>query len=257
MACFVEYQKENHIGVITLNNPPLNLGCTQVTRAFYDILDDVEKDEELRVCVLAAKGRVYSAGSDMKEMVEHLQSGTYVDLKMTNEIRLRNRIANLPVPTIAAMDGPAYGGGFDMALSCDMRVVAPHVIVSLPEIALGSFPGSGSSYRITRLIGRGRAIEYMLFGKEINAGEGKELGIFNAVAEQETALEFAIKWAKDLAKKSPAALRAVKGSLVEMYAPHQAWLDSVQMKWSRKVAESGHLQMGCTAFFAKKPLEFE
>jgi enoyl-CoA hydratase/carnithine racemase len=252
----ISYEKRQYIGIITMDNPPLNLGNATTTQQFYEILDQIEKDPDIRAIILTAKGKVFAAGSDMNEMVVALEEGNYVSKKMVNELKVRNRIEHLKMPTIAAMDGSAYGGGFDMALSCDMRIAAPGIVVSLPEITLGSFPGSGSAYRLTRLIGRGRAIEYMLFAKELTAEEAMALGIINAISEG-SALALALKWAEKIALRSPVATSAIKGAVSDIFEPDQYWLDSVQLKWSKEILDSGHLAMGIDAFFNKTPLLFK
>ncbi len=139
-STLIDYTFNSGVGVIKMNNPPLNLGNTRSMGQLDAILEKIENDPAVRAVVLCATGKVFAAGSDMKEIATHLKDGSYVDSKMVNELRIRNRIANLPVPTIAAMDGSAYGGGLDLALSCDMRIAAPHIVLSLPEVTLGSFP---------------------------------------------------------------------------------------------------------------------
>jgi enoyl-CoA hydratase/carnithine racemase len=253
----VEYAKDGPVGVIRLNNPPLNLGTSAGLHRLNEVLAAIERDETVRVVVLCAVGKVFAAGSDMKEMSVHLAQGTYVDVKMAAEVRIRDRLAYLPMPTIAAMDGSAYGGGFDLALSCDMRIVAPHVVLSLPEVTLGSFPGSGSAYRLTRLIGAGRAIQQMLFAEEMPAQRALELGVVNAIAENGSAFDLAMQWARSLAARSPVATRAIKQAVIGIFRPEQPWLDQLQLDLARGIAESGHLDQGIRAFFEKRAPQFE
>ncbi len=252
----IEFHKEGRVGILTFNNPPLNLGTNNGLELLERILADIEADQELRAIVLTHAGKVFSAGSDMNEIEEHLQRGTYVSDKMESEIRLRARLSRLPIPTIAALDGSAYGGGFDWALSCDMRVAAPHVVLSLPEVHIGSFPGSGSAYRITRLIGSGRAMQFMLFGKPMTAQEALNLGVINEIAAEGTAYELALRWAEELAAKSGSAVRAVKEAVSRIFAPEQQWLDLTQLEISQAVADSADFREGMRAFFEKRPPAF-
>ncbi|ANY67422.1 hypothetical protein BBD42_13755 [Paenibacillus sp. BIHB 4019] len=252
----IEFHKEGRIGIIRFNNPPLNLGTNNGLALLEKILADIESDGELRVVVLTHNGKVFSAGSDMNEIQQHLDKDTYVSDKMEGEIRLRTRLSVLPIPTIAALDGSAYGGGFDWALSCDMRVAAPHVVLSLPEVNIGSFPGSGSAYRITRLIGAGRAMQFMLFAKPMTAQEALSLGVVNEIANEGTAYELAYRWAEEIAAKSGSAVRAVKEALTRIYMPEQSWLDLTQLDISQKVAESEDFKEGMQAFFEKRPPVF-
>jgi enoyl-CoA hydratase/carnithine racemase len=252
----IEYVKDGHVSVVRLNNPPLNISNAEGTRRLEEILSDIEQDPRVRCVVLCAVGKVFAAGSDMREMKTYLDQGTYVDGKMVTELRVRNRIAYLPVPTIAAMDGSAYGGGLDLALSCDMRVVAPHVVLSLPEVTLGSFPGSGSAYRLTRLIGAGRAIQLMLFAEQMTAKQAFDLGVVNAIAMEGTAFDLAMRWARDIAGKSAPATRAIKEAVSGIFRSDQERLDQLQLNISRKIADAGDLQEGMRAFFEKRPPVF-
>lgn len=253
----IEFRKNGRIGIVRFNNPPLNLGTNNGLMLLEQILTDIEADQELRAIVLTHSGKIFSAGSDMNEIQEHLEKGTYVSEKMESEIRLRTRLSLLPIPTIAALDGSAYGGGFDWALSCDMRVAAPHVVLSLPEVNIGSFPGSGSAYRITRLIGSGRAMQFMLFAKQMTAQEALNLGVVNEIASEESAYELACRWAEEIAAKSGSAVRAVKEAISRIFVPEQSWLDLTQLEISQTVADSADFREGMRAFFEKRPPVFE
>jgi enoyl-CoA hydratase/carnithine racemase len=253
----IEFRKEGRIGIIRFNNPPLNLGTNNGLALLEQILADIESDSELRALVLTHNGKVFSAGSDMNEIQKHLEKNTYVSEKMESEIRLRTRLSLLPIPTIAALDGSAYGGGLDWALSCDMRVAAPHVVLSLPEVNIGSFPGSGSAYRMTRLIGSGRAMQFMLFAKQMNAQEALSLGVVNEIANEGTAYELAYRWAEEIAAKSGSAVRAVKEALSRIFMTEQRWLDLTQLEISQKVADSADFREGMQAFFEKRPPVFQ
>ena len=217
----IEYEKEGRISIIRFNDPPLNLGNKTTSQMMDRILTDIENDPEVRVVVLANSGKIFAAGSDLKEMSQHLDQGTYVDVKMVAEVRGRVRMSFLPVPTIAALDGSAYGGGFDWALACDMRIARPDVVLSHPEILLGTFPGSGSAFRLTRLIGYGRAFQHMMFAESMSAAQALEWAVLSAIAETGSAFEMAMNWAREIARRSPTATRALKQVMAEMYRPEQ------------------------------------
>ncbi|GEM_PF-88048 len=252
----IEFHRIGRVAVIRFNNPPLNLGTNHGLVLLEQILGAIEQDVELHAVILTHNGKVFSAGSDMNEIQVHLDQHTYVSDKMEKEIRLRTRLSMLPIPTIAALDGSAYGGGLDWALSCDMRVAAPHVTLSLPEVNIGSFPGSGSAYRITRLIGAGRAMQFMLFARTMNAQEAKELGVINEIAAEGSAYELALQWGEKLAAKSGTAVRAVKEAVRRIFAPEQEGLDQAQLDISEKVANSVDFREGMQAFFEKRPPVF-
>jgi enoyl-CoA hydratase/carnithine racemase len=253
----ISFSQQGAIGIIHFNNPPLNLGTNRGLAQLQTIITDIERSDTLRVVILSASGTVFSAGSDMKEIGVHLQHGTYASEKMLAEISLRTRLSLLPVPTIAALDGSAYGGGFDWALSCDMRVAAPHIVLSLPEIDIGSFPGSGSAYRLARLIGTARAMQFILFADKLGARQALEWGVVNQIAEHGSALELAMQWAQTIANKSATGIRAVKAALCGITLPAQADLDRLQMELSAHIAESEDFKEGMQAFLEKRPPRFK
>lgn len=252
----ITFRQQGAVGVIYFDNPPLNLGTNRGLEQLSAILESIEHSDSLRVVVVSASGAVFSAGSDMKEIGVHLKSGTYASDKMAAEISLRTRLSLLPVPTIAALDGSAYGGGFDWALSCDMRVAAPHVVLSLPEIDIGSFPGSGSAYRLARLIGSARAMQFMLFAERMDANQALAWGVVNQIAHAGTALALALQWAETIAGKSASGIRAVKAALNGIHLPAQQGLDQLQLDLSARIAESADFREGMQAFFEKRPPRF-
>lgn len=253
----IVYTREGRIGIVRFNRPPLNISTAAGTQRLEDILTQIENDTELRCVVFCANGKVFAAGSDMNEMQVYLDEGSYVDGKMVTELRVRNRIAYLPMPTIAALDGSAYGGGFDLALACDMRIAAPHIVVSLPEVTLGSFPGSGSAYRITRLMGASRAIQHMLFATPFSAAQALELNLVNAIAQDQSAYELAMQWAQEIAGKSATATRAIKAAVAGIFQADQERLDHLQLDISRVIATSPDFLEGMNAFFEKRAPRFD
>ncbi len=248
----IEFEKNANIGIIRFNNPPLNIGNKIMAGQLSDALGAMENDPTVHVVIFCAVGRAFGAGSDMKELLEYLDTNTYVDIKMINELRVRDRIANLPMPTIAALDAPVYGGGLETILACDMRIAASNVILSMPEVDIGSFPGAGGGCRLVRLIGPSRAAEFLLFGEPMNAQKALEWGMINAIADQGTALELAMEWAKKIAAKPQIGTRTIKENIMGMILPDMPYLNDLQQKISRKVADAGNLKTEILAFFERK-----
>ena len=146
-------------GVVTtirLNNPPLNLISLDLTKALAAALASVERDKDVRAVILAGTGdRAFCAGSDVKEF--RSLSGRVAVGKLIDENAAYNQLAALPLPTIAAIEGDALGGGLELALCCDLRVASATAVLGLPEVRLGVMPGSGGTQRLPRLIGLARA----------------------------------------------------------------------------------------------------
>jgi enoyl-CoA hydratase/carnithine racemase len=145
----VRFAIENRVGIITLDNPPLNLITRQLTHDLGKTLAVVETNEEVRVVVLCgASSRAFSAGSDIKEFQALMDRGTVLEEKLALENEVFNTLAGLPQPTIAAIAGLALGGGAELSLCCDYRVVSSDARIGFPEIHLGTIPGSGGLSRL-------------------------------------------------------------------------------------------------------------
>jgi len=246
------YKQEKGIGVIRLNRPPLNIFNKEMSALLDEILTKVETDATLRVVILCAEGRTFSAGSDMKEILDYIENGTYIDGKMTHELSNRNRIANLPIPTIAAVESSAYGGGFEMILSCDMILSSPSATYSMATTDIGSYPGAGGGARLIRLVGRSRAMEHMYFSRKMTAQEGLEWGMINAIASEGTAFDLAMQWAEEIASKPDISMRTVKELVNGLTIPDEKYTDDLHQRISGKVIEAGKLQEGIEQFFFEK-----
>lgn len=247
------YTKQNNIGTIRLNNPPLNIFDKSMSNRMDNILTEIEKDKNLRTVILCSGGRSFSAGSNMAEILDYINDGTYVSGKMDHELKNRDRIANLPIPTIAAVDTSAYGGGFEMILSCDMIIAAPDVKFCMATADIGSFPGAGGGPRLARLIGRARAIEHMCFSRKMTAQQGFEWGMVNAIAEKgKTAYDTAIEWAEEMVKKPAISMHCIKELILGMTSQDDQYIFNLHQKISQEVIEAGELEKGIKRFFDER-----
>ncbi len=217
----VRVYREGDVGVIHLDAPPLNL----INRKFKEDLDEAvawaEKEAGLRVVIIRNSGKYFGAGGDVNEMKE---KDYHVD-KLDGIIQ---RIGALPMPTIAAMDGGAFGGSFEIALACDMRIAARGSILGLTEVNFGSFPGVGGTPRIIQLMGRAKAMEVMLLAYRWPAEEWMRYGVINAVPDLESAYDMALRWANLICQKPASGPRAVKEAVscfaepaCREFLPHQ------------------------------------
>ncbi len=246
-------------GVVTtirLNNPPLNLVSRELMQALDAALQAVEDDTEARAVVLAATGdRAFSVGSDVKEFAS--LHGRVAEGKLIEENVAYDHLAALPLPTVAAIEGDALGGGLELALCCDLRVAAESARLGLPEVGLGVIPGSGGTQRLPRLIGLAQAKELILLGEIIDAGTALDMGLVNRVAPQGEAEAVATIVAETPALRGPVAVREAKRavdtaldvSLVEGLA--------VELEASERVFSSDDMLEGAAAFIEKRSAEFE
>lgn len=173
--------------------------------------EDLARDPAVRAVVLAGAGGTFCAGADIKAM-RSLDDGAVASF-LSGGQRLTRLIAELPVPVIAAIEGFALGGGLELALACDLRVAASSAILGLPEVAVGAIPGWGGTQRLVRLVGLGSTFELVLTGRRIPADEALRLGMINEVCAPKGALELACARADEIARVSPAAVRAAKAAI--------------------------------------------
>ena len=245
-------------GVVTtirLNNPPLNLVSLDVTKALTAALALVEQDKEVRAVILAGAGdRAFCAGSDVKEFPS--LAGRVAEGKLINENALYNQLAKLPLPTIAAIEGDALGGGLELALCCDPRVAANTALLGLPEVRLGVMPGSGGTQRLPRLIGLARAKELILLGEIIDAETALSFGLVNRVVAQGQAESAARELAETLAGRGPVAVREAKSVLNTTLDGSLAEGQADELEASERVFSSEDMLEGAAAFVEKRPPRF-
>jgi enoyl-CoA hydratase len=202
----IVYEKSEGIGTITLNRPAkLNAISFEMLDEIWALLQDIIADEDVRVIVLTGAGRYFSAGADL-EILSTLTPATFRWRQRKYWNRVFNEFEDIQKLTIAALNGPAIGGGLEFALCCDLRYSVDNASFSLPEINFGIVPDSGATVRLPWLIGLARAKELILSGDSITAKRAEELGLINQVFPHETFNDEVHKIAVKMAKKAPLAL---------------------------------------------------
>lgn len=243
------------IAELGLDSGPINLVNKELLRAFNRALIEVAARHEIR-CLIVHGGtaRAFCAGSDINEFA-HLRHDAS-EHKILFEDMVIRRLARMPIPTIAALDGPALGGGLEIALACDLRVCKPGVALGLTESRLGGLAGSGS-LRLTRLIGPARAKELLYTGETIDADQALMWGLVNRVVQGESALAGARSLAATIVARGPLSNRLAK-KLVDAAQdlPLDAGLSMSTMA-QQEIFDSSDLHEGVAAFFAKREPEFK
>jgi len=198
----ITYTLEDGIAVITLNRPKAwNALCSELNEEMIAVLNSIRNDEQVRVLIITGGPKVFAAGADIKQM----SKATVMDAQRTADQGqcINNMLEDLPFPVIAAVNGPALGGGCEMTLACDFRVVGENASFAFPEVSLGILPGAGGTQRMTRLIGATKTKEMVLLGKKIKGKEAYEIGLATVTVPDEQVQETAMEMAKKL-KKMPA-----------------------------------------------------
>ncbi|MGI8648979.1 MAG: enoyl-CoA hydratase-related protein [Rubrobacter sp.] len=214
LAPLVLVEREGAVAVLTLNRPKaLNALSSTLMNELADTLEALDRDGEIRCVVLTGSERSFAAGGDIKQMSDS-SVGDMVERESPSSWR---RIASIRKPVIAAVSGYALGGGCELALTCDMIVASESAQFGQPEIDLGIIPGAGGTQRLTRAIGKARAMELVLTGRRIDAHEAYAAGIVTSVSPAESYLEDAKELARTIASKAPLAAQLGKDAVLKAY----------------------------------------
>lgn len=209
----IGFAVDDGIATITFDRPDvLNALNADLMLEFGLALDVVAGADAVKALILTGSGRAFVAGADISEFT-HLGSDAFAgrDAALSGQDVL-NALAALPVPTIAAVNGFAFGGGLEVALACDLRIAAEGARLGLPEVGLGLIPGYGGTQRLPRLIGPSRALDLIFTGRHVEADEALQLGLVNRVAED--ALAEATQLARQMLCNSPVSLGLAKEAVV-------------------------------------------
>ncbi|GAB3598125.1 enoyl-CoA hydratase/isomerase family protein [Microbacterium tumbae] len=208
----VSVSVEERVATITLRRPQvLNALDSHTHRAIGAAIDDLERDDRVGAILFAAEGRAFCSGSDLREIgqLAGRAEQEYVEL----DFRTKNRIAACTKPVVAAIQGFCVGGGMELALACDIRIAADDAIFAMPEVTLGSLPGSGGLQRLPQVVGVGVAKEWILTGRRVPAEEARLRGLVTEVVPRAELQDAALRIARDLAAKSALAMRLAKVAL--------------------------------------------
>lgn len=211
------YLQEAKPGVhyLSLNRPKAkNAISRRLLAEFHDCLDKLQFDKDARVLIVRSSTLgAFCAGADLAE--RRTMSRADVDKFLWDLRAALGRLENLPMPTIAAIDGPALGGGLELALACDLRVAGHSVTkIGLPETKLGIIPGAGGTQRLTRLLGISKAKNLIFTGRALTAHEALEFGVVDYVSEEDkSAVDKALVLAEEISENAPLALRAAKQAI--------------------------------------------
>jgi enoyl-CoA hydratase len=209
----ITFQVEEGIATVTFNRPEvLNALNAESLKEFSQALDEIADDEDIRVLILTGAGeKSFVAGADIKEF----PTFTVLRAKMYSEMghSLIDKLQELPIPVIAAVNGFALGGGCEIALSCDFIYASENAVFGQPEINLGIIPGFGGTQRLPRLVGINMAKEIIFTGKIIPADEANKMGLVNKVCSQEQLMDEVINTAKAIVSKGKVSMRAAKQAI--------------------------------------------
>jgi enoyl-CoA hydratase len=203
---------ERDIGIIQLNRPKvLNALSSQLMVELVDALEKFDRDPDIHAIVLTGGENVFAAGADLREMSET----NPVNVMGSAKFELWGRIRKVAKPLIAAVTGYCLGGGNELAMACDMIVASESASFGQPEVNVGIMPGAGGTQRLTRVVGKQKAMEMILTGNRINTQEALQLGLVNRVVPAESLMSEAKKLAHEIASKSPLSIQTAKKAILK------------------------------------------
>jgi enoyl-CoA hydratase/carnithine racemase len=254
LAELVESSRDGGVALLRLNRPEArNALSPELMERLAAELERLDPDPEVRCLVIAGSEKVFAAGADIKAMAER----SFAEALRHPAAGFWRRLAAIKTPMIAAVSGFALGGGCELALACDMIVAAEGATFGQPEINLGIIPGGGGTQRLARVLGKQRAMEYVLTGKRFNAKTACELGLVNQVAANDAWLEDAMELAKEVAEKPPIASRLGKQAVIAAEETTlSAGLESERRLYELAMATEDRVE-GMRAFLEKREPEFE
>ncbi len=245
---------EEGIACISVVRPEaLNALNREIVDEMDQLIDQVEKDDSVR-CLIFYSEKNFAAGADIKAMAECDEEGA----KAFAFSPVYNRIADLPLPTIAAIEGYALGGGMELAMTCDIRIAGESAKMGFPEVTLGIFPGAGGTIRVPRAVGEAFAKELIFTGDAVSAQRALQMGLVNRVTADTDVYAEAEKMAKRIAKRGPVAIRMVKEVIRRgLEEPDQNRAIEIEAEQWAKIFTTYDQKEGMKAFIEKRKPRFE
>lgn len=254
---FFEMSKdESGVGLVRLHRPPVNAFTLDMAKELERLVEDVLYDDGIKAVVVAGSPKAFSAGAD----IEMMREGGWPYLKELVAVGQRTfeRIETMPKVVVAAIEGHCLGGGFEFALACDRRVMgAGRGRIGLPEVKLGLIPAWGTSYRLPRLIGKSKALDFMIRGDAVVAEEALQLGIVDEVCPQEEVVERAMGYASSIAGGALVAIASIKKLIHDSFELSFGKALGLESSLQESVHQTEDFKEGLSAFLEKRRPVFQ
>ncbi len=246
--------KENATALVRINRPEaLNALNMETRKALAATFCELHDREDVRAIVLTGNEKAFAAGADLKEFVD----AQATEIMKRRSERYWQAVASTPQPVIAAINGYAMGGGLELAMACDIIVVGENAQLGQPEIKVGIMPGAGGTQRLTRAVGKFRAMQINLLGKPFSGREAYNMGLASEICADEDVLDHALKIAKAISFMPPLAAQSIKEAVVHgESASLEAGL-MLERKSFQLLFASDDRKEGMQAFIEKRRPEFK
>jgi len=251
------YEKKDGIAIATFNRPDVLNAFRQATlHEFKSILDDVQADNTIRVLIITGNGRAFSAGIDLKELADSSSDvrslkQEYDELQSIQDVT--RRMVHLPKIIIAAVNGITVGIGVETALASDIRLTADKATFAFTEVRRALFETNGVTYILPRLVGLGRAMQWLLTGEIVSAQDALNAGLVTRVVAHEQLMEYAIDMAQTIAANAPLSVRLVKQTMQKTYDLDLEAMMQLEVDGMMQCSRSEDLIEGFNAFLEKRP----
>lgn len=252
---WLTHHLKNEVAIVTMNHPPANTLTLPGLRGLEATIKELAENEGVKVIIITGTGRFFSAGADIRMLADlhSLKKGR--ELAFTGQRIFRN-LEQLTKPVIAAINGVCLGGGFELALSCHIRLAAENAPLGLPEINLGIIPGFGGTQRLLRLLGTSKATELLLTGDTLSTQEAQTLGLLSLICASDEVLSHALHLAHRIASHSQLAVRAALKAIHQGSALPFHEGEKLEAGLFGKLCDSKDKQEGVAAFLEKRPPQF-
>jgi enoyl-CoA hydratase len=250
----VNEQYEKFVALITLNRPKdLNALNWQLMQELRDTLQKLDKNDTVRAVVITGNDQAFAAGADIKQMADR----TAIEMLTLDQFSTWDQIRKTKKPLIAAVSGFALGGGCELAMTCDMIIASETARFGQPEIKIGVMPGAGGTQRLTKALGKAKAMELILTGRFLSAEEALRHGLINKIVPVEMYLREAVTLASEIAQMSPIAAQLAKEAVNRSYEAHLDEGLAFERKNFYLAFASDDQKEGMKAFVEKRKAEYK
>jgi enoyl-CoA hydratase/carnithine racemase len=249
------YHLADHVATLTLDRPDaFNAFDIPLLESFSEAIERLENDDDAWVGVVTGEGKAFSAGADLKTTIPAILKETRTEPALPPTI-MRGQTASKPL--IAAVNGVALGGGFEVVLACDLRIASDKARFGSPEVALGLIPGWGATQRLPRQAPWAVAARIVLTGEPLSAAEALAVGLINAVVPADDLMDEAYALARKVCSCGPLAVRAAKQAMLAAFEEPLARGLEIEDEIFKSLGDTRDLQEGISAFFEKRPPQFK
>jgi enoyl-CoA hydratase len=247
---YILVSQEERVGIVQLHRPDaLNALSPDLMIELVDALEAFDADDTIGCIVLTGGPKVFAAGADIKRMAD----ASAIDMLVMDQLARWDRIRKLHKPVIASINGYALGGGCELSMMCDIIIAGEDAKFGQPEISIGVIPGAGGTQRLTRAVGKAKAMELILTGRTFGAQEALQMGLINKVVPSELTIEEARQMAKAIASKPAIAVRSAKEAILKAFDTTMEGGLDYERKLFYLLFASLDQKEGMRAFMEKRP----